>query len=333
MTLKKNVDDIVSKLAALTEHVKDLQGRRLGAQQRDSLREANEELRAQLGSAIELTNQAMPLYKQVEDIVVSLEALGDAVDSLRGRGISRDDRANLRKASEELRAQFRSVINPRAMPPAVFDPSDTRVFGRVAAMALLAQERIPLSTIPNVYGSGVYALYFLGKSPLYQAISHTATPIYVGKSTPPDGAITVIEQDNALTTRLGDHRSSIDHAVDLGLAEFQCRFLVVASGWESPAELELIRYFRPVWNKGNGIEPVHGFGNHDPGSGRGDGRKSEWDTLHGGRSSKSLNKNEKTKNELENQVARHFKEVPAVAGTQAVIDDFLQFLASPPMNI
>ncbi|MGC4964264.1 Eco29kI family restriction endonuclease [Gordonia sp. DT101] len=332
MTLKDDVDDIVSKLAALTERVKALQGRRLGVDQRDSLREADEELRTQLGSAIESKNQAMPLYKQVEDVVASLEALGDAVDALKGRGISLDDRANLREASEDLTSHLRSAINPRAMPPAVFDPSDTRVFGRVAAMALLAQDPIPLGAVPNVYGSGVYALYYLGDSPLYQAISNTATPIYVGKSTPPDGAITVIEQDNALTTRLGDHRSSINHA-DLELDHFQCRFLVCASGWESPAELELIRYFRPVWNKGNGIEPVHGFGNHDPGSGRGDGRKSEWDTLHTGRSSKSLKKNEKTKVELEDQVARHFAEVPAVADTQAVIDDFLQFLASPPMNI
>lgn len=333
MTLKDDVDDIVSKLAALAERVKDLQGRRLGIDQRDSLREADEALRTQLGAAIEPKTQPVPLYKQVENVVVSLEALGDAVDALRGRGISLDDRANLRAASEELRAQLRSAINSRAMPPAVFDPSDTRVFGRVAAMALLAQDCIPLSVIPNVYGSGVYALYYLGNSPLYQAISHTATPIYVGKSTPPDGAITVIEQDNALTTRLGDHRNSIHHAINLGLEDFQFRFLVVASGWESPAELELIRYFRPVWNKGNGIEPVHGFGNHDPGSGRGDGRKSEWDTLHTGRSSKSLNKNEKTKEQLEDQVGRHFAEVPTVADTQAVIEDFLQFLTSPPMNI
>jgi hypothetical protein len=44
-------------------------------------------------------------------------------------------------------------------------------------------------------------------------------------------------------------------------------------------ESAVIRQHRPVWNV-----IVDGFGNHDPGSGRGKGVRSRWDTLHPGRS-------------------------------------------------
>lgn len=43
-------------------------------------------------------------------------------------------------------------------------------------------------------------------------------------------------------------------------------------------EAELIRQYRPLWNT-----IVDGFGNHDPGSGRYNQAKSEWDILHPGR--------------------------------------------------
>lgn len=45
-----------------------------------------------------------------------------------------------------------------------------------------------------------------------------------------------------------------------------------------PVEAELIRRHKPLWNT-----VVDGFGNHDPGSGRYDQAKSEWDILHPGR--------------------------------------------------
>lgn len=45
-----------------------------------------------------------------------------------------------------------------------------------------------------------------------------------------------------------------------------------------PVEAELIRKYRPVWNM-----IIDGFGNHNPGAGRYDQAKSEWDILHPGR--------------------------------------------------
>ena len=45
-----------------------------------------------------------------------------------------------------------------------------------------------------------------------------------------------------------------------------------------PVESELIRSFRTLWNS-----CLDGFGIHDPGSGRYNQQRSEWDTLHPGR--------------------------------------------------
>jgi hypothetical protein len=45
-----------------------------------------------------------------------------------------------------------------------------------------------------------------------------------------------------------------------------------------PVEAELIRRYRPLWNT-----VVDGFGNHDPGAGRYNQARSEWDVLHPGR--------------------------------------------------
>lgn len=51
-----------------------------------------------------------------------------------------------------------------------------------------------------------------------------------------------------------------------------------ASNLIGTVEAALIRHYRPLWNC-----IVDGFGNHDPGSGRYNQERSEWDTLHSGR--------------------------------------------------
>lgn len=52
----------------------------------------------------------------------------------------------------------------------------------------------------------------------------------------------------------------------------------VESDLVAPVEASLIRKHRPLWNM-----VVDGFGNHDPGKGRYNQAKSEWDVLHPGR--------------------------------------------------
>lgn len=139
-------------------------------------------------------------------------------------------------------------------------------------------------------GAGVYAIYYKdnGGFPLYSPLSEKnkntfCQPIYVGKAVPPGwrqgrriSAITP-----ALYGRLKGHSRSISQVKNLALSNFYCRFMIL-TGPESdlivPVEAELIRKYRPLWNM-----IVDGFGDHDPGKGRYNQSKSEWDTLHPGR--------------------------------------------------
>ena len=52
----------------------------------------------------------------------------------------------------------------------------------------------------------------------------------------------------------------------------------IESDLVSAVEAQLIRRFSPLWNS-----VVDGFGNHDPGKGRYEQARSEWDVLHPGR--------------------------------------------------
>ena len=70
-------------------------------------------------------------------------------------------------------------------------------------------------------------------------------------------------------------------ARNLEVGDFCCRFVIlqeVESDLIIPVEATLIRNYRPLWNS-----VVDGFGNHDPGSGRYNQARSEWDVLHPGR--------------------------------------------------
>ncbi len=71
---------------------------------------------------------------------------------------------------------------------------------------------------------------------------------------------------------------SVSAASDLRLCDFTCRYLAVDDIWMPLAETLLIEKFQPVWHIA-----VDGFGNHDPGKGRHDQKRSAWDTLHPGR--------------------------------------------------
>jgi hypothetical protein len=137
-------------------------------------------------------------------------------------------------------------------------------------------------------GSGVYGLYYVGDYELYAKIANLnretcAQPIYVGKAVPP-GWRTARATDSEtpdLYRRLREHARSIQQAASLQIDDFRCRFMILG-GAESdlvvPVEAELIRRHRPLWNT-----VVDGFGNHDPGAGRYNQARSEWDVLHPGR--------------------------------------------------
>ncbi|MCF6337701.1 MAG: Eco29kI family restriction endonuclease [Gammaproteobacteria bacterium] len=147
----------------------------------------------------------------------------------------------------------------------------------------------PMETLPpdeKFSGGGVYALYYNGDFPLYEKIysQNKELPIYVGKAVLPgwrQGRDTVKENDPALYRRLGEHSRSISAVKNLKLSHFSCKFVVLKSQEAdliSTVEAAMTRRYNPLWNS-----HIDGFGNHDPGKGRYEQAKSEWDVLHPGR--------------------------------------------------
>lgn len=140
-------------------------------------------------------------------------------------------------------------------------------------------------------GTGVYALYYTGPHPLYKKYATLnrlsyGHPIYVGKAVPKgwrqarasDKAET---QSRELYTRLREHSRSILAGLDLSLEDFSCRFVIFeeeGSDMISTIEAALIKLNQPLWNTS-----LDGFGNHDPGRGRYEQAKSNWDVIHTGR--------------------------------------------------
>lgn len=161
-----------------------------------------------------------------------------------------------------------------------YDPLSVDVLGQNAARALMEH---PANELPpeNVFnGAGVYTLHYRGAFPAYAGIGED-TPIYVGKADPPgrrQGRGRISAATRVLHRRLREHAESIEVATNLNLPDFRCRWLVLDPVWIGLTEQILITQYRPLWNV-----VVEGFGNHDPGAGRRNQRRSQWDTLHPGR--------------------------------------------------
>jgi hypothetical protein len=140
-------------------------------------------------------------------------------------------------------------------------------------------------------GSGVYAIYYIGKLPLYRkyaelnrlAYSH---PIYVGKAVPRGWRQSRTSHKSEdiskeLVGRLREHSRNIKAGKGLNPKDFMCRFVIFESDGSdmiSTIEAALIKIHRPLWNVA-----LDGFGNHTPGNGRFQQARSDWDTIHPGR--------------------------------------------------
>ena len=104
-----------------------------------------------------------------------------------------------------------------------------------------------------------------------------------------------------LHKRLGEHSDSIRAVDNLNLQDFRCRWLVLDLVWIGLTEQVLIATYRPTWNS-----VVDGFGNHDPGAGRRNQKRSLWDTLHPGRRwAEKLRESQFNADEIMNSVADH----------------------------
>ena len=168
-----------------------------------------------------------------------------------------------------------------------FNPLDKRNLAESIADAMLERPVSPLPPPPFI-GAGIYAIYYIGSFSLYKQIAQAnrgdkfGQPIYVGKAVPAGarkgGFGLDAEPGKALYARLCDHTKSVEEASNLNLSDFLCRFLVVDDIWIPLAESLLIERFSPLWNM-----QIDGFGNHNPGKGRYNQQKSQWDTIHPGR--------------------------------------------------
>jgi hypothetical protein len=191
------------------------------------------------------------------------------------------------KATAKLNALARK-IDPIEQPLFVFDPTDPKIMAVIIGKEIGYLAPVKLDSfspkehdhpVQKFYGAGIYAIYYNGDFTAYRPICRTRCPIYVGSAIPKNPkAITPRQQGTKLFERIYQHAGSIRKATNLNLADFDCRYMVVQSGWEKAAEEYLIRYYLPVWNKESGV--CSGKGKH------GDLARKElsaWDVLHAGR--------------------------------------------------
>ena len=210
----------------------------------------------------------------------------------------------------------------------MFDPSNPVIIGKFAGIAMVAQKRHPLDAVDRFYGSGVYAIYYDGPFPTYAPLVGTENPIYVGKADPAvSGAKSAREQGEKLLGRLKDHSRTIRKAAaNLDIAHFTCRYLVVQTGWQIPAETYLINLFKPIWNDETRI--CWGIGKHGDSADKRSNDRSPWDTLHHGRAwahDKRL-KDARPKAQIESDIAAHLKLHPPYANDDAVLKQFYEDL-------
>lgn len=264
---------------------------------------------------------------QAEAIKALRDHLGQLALHAQG-GITAHQRRTLQSEVRDVIGELGNLlqsIDPISLPSAVFDPSNPKIVGRFVALAMVAQERKPLATLTQAYGSGVYAIYYSGPYDAYAPIRGTETPIYVGKSGPQiAGARTPLEQGPKLTGRLKEHRGNIAKAITtLDINDFQYRSLVVQSGLEVSAEEYLIHLFRPIWNKEVGI--LFGLGKHGDSSETRTNKRSPWDTLHEARAwaTTEIGKSPET---IKANVADHYLKHPPFQNLQSVLDSFLEEL-------
>lgn len=173
-----------------------------------------------------------------------------------------------------------------------------------------------LALLERFLGSGVYALYYTGDHPIYARYKQLNRlvynfPIYVGKAVPAGWRQSrTIEAGSAssarLYRRLIEHSNSIALTSNLQSTDFYYRFILFEqeeSAMIGSIEAALIKINQPLWNS-----CLDGFGNHDPGKGRYEQARSDWDVIHPGRIwAERLNGIPNCESDLLAKIAGYFK--------------------------
>lgn len=267
-------------------------------------------------------DQLRSMLQEVDSRVTALSRVSGAAASKRKLQSAEDGVRTLLKQLQQL--------DPVRLPDSVFDPADPKLFGTFAALAMVGQDRQPLDGLDArpFYGAGIYSIYYKGPFPLYADISGTETPIYVGKADPDRaGENNPKGQGVQLHGRLVEHMKNVRLAENLDIADFECRYLVVASGWQAAAESALIGLFHPIWNKETRI--LLGFGKHGDSAETRGNKRSPWDTLHPGRSwARDTKEDQKSLADIEADVAQHFVRRPPIQHAEKVLHDLIARIRS-----
>jgi len=263
---------------------------------------------------------------QLETLLAELRTLAERIAAAEaGTDARATKRARL--ALDQVTQQLASVaanLDPVLRPASIFDPTDPNTAGRVVALTLVAQARHPLSAIPDFYGAGVYAIYYKGDFAPYAPLSGTDHPIYVGKADPDNQAAKdAVSQGTKLSGRLNEHAKSIRKATStLSIEDFECRFLIVQTGFQKSAEDYLINFFKPIWNSETKI--CFGLGKHGDSSETRGNKRSPWDTMHPGREwADASTENQKAPELILQQIAAHLVAHPPYSDIHAIFDQFL----------
>lgn len=179
----------------------------------------------------------------------------------------------------------------------------------------------PVHSIPppeNFLGTGVYAIYYIGSSAPYGQFSVLNRlsydyPIYIGKAVPKGWrqsriSDSSLNQSHELYNRLREHGKNIKLVSGFNIDDFKCRFVIfedAASDMIGSLEAALIKLNKPLWNS-----IIDGFGNHDPGKGRYEQAKSEWDIIHPGRKwAEKCKGAQKPAHEILSKIEKYFKNI------------------------
>lgn len=194
-----------------------------------------------------------------------------------------------------------------------FNPLDEVNLAVAVKNALESCEPLRMDQLQKFTGAGLYAIYYKGDFEAYdllsqQNVDELIVPIYTGRAAPEGsrkGAIADLRAASGGTkifSRLGQHRTSIEGAINLDIKHFWARYLVTKRLWVPMGEAMMISEYAPLWNT-----TVEGFGVNAQGSGRVDGKLSAWDTLHPGRN-RVGKPYPRTQEQLINAVQEHLRQ-------------------------
>lgn len=180
----------------------------------------------------------------------------------------------------KLLSFFRRQKDPQRFP--------SKKLQKVINNALKYLDKSPTHSLPlkKFVGCGVYVLYYNGM--FYDDLLSrnceeyfARYPIYIGKAVPTGwrrGRTSKKKNAMNLWKRINEHVKNIEHATNLDIKDFECRYIILDDDLIVPVEAKLIRNFKPLWNS-----CIDGFGCHHPGSTRFSQAASDWDILHPGR--------------------------------------------------